>query len=94
MALNRHRGKGHQKVTVEHVHVHEGGQAIVGNVSTRSGGRGGEQKTEEQSHAIPYSPGQTMPCPDPQRDLVPVASDAERPMQDARRNQPGRAERE
>ena len=31
-ALNRHRGKGQQKVTVEHVHVHEGGQAIVGNV--------------------------------------------------------------
>jgi hypothetical protein len=28
-ALNRHRGKGQQKVTVEHVHVHEGGQAIV-----------------------------------------------------------------
>jgi hypothetical protein len=26
--LNRHRGKGQQKVTVEHVHVHEGGQAI------------------------------------------------------------------
>jgi hypothetical protein len=31
-ALNRHRGKGQQKVTVEHVHVHNGGQAIVGNV--------------------------------------------------------------
>jgi hypothetical protein len=31
-SLNRHRGKGAQKVTVEHVHVHEGGQAIVGNV--------------------------------------------------------------
>ena len=31
-ALNRHRGKGQQKVTVEHVHVHSGGQAIVGNV--------------------------------------------------------------
>jgi hypothetical protein len=28
-ALNRHRGKGQQKVTVEHVHVHHGGQAIV-----------------------------------------------------------------
>jgi hypothetical protein len=27
-ALNRHRGKGQQKVTVEHVHVHEGGQAL------------------------------------------------------------------
>jgi hypothetical protein len=36
-ALNRHRGKGQQKVTVEHVHVHEGGQAIVGNVE--GGGR-------------------------------------------------------
>ena len=31
-ALNRHRGKGQQKVTVEHVHVHQGGQAIVGTV--------------------------------------------------------------
>jgi len=36
-ALNRHRGKGQQKVTVEHVHVHEGGQAIVGTVETRGG---------------------------------------------------------
>jgi hypothetical protein len=32
-ALNRHRGKGQQKVTVEHVHVNAGGQAIVGPVS-------------------------------------------------------------
>ena len=39
-ALNRHRGKGHQKVTVEHVHVHEGGQAIVGNVNAKGGGGG------------------------------------------------------
>jgi hypothetical protein len=31
-ALNRHRGKGQQKVTVEHVHVHAGGQAVVGMV--------------------------------------------------------------
>src|SRR5438034_6071106 len=29
-ALNRQRGKGQQKVTVEHVHFHSGGQAIVG----------------------------------------------------------------
>src|SRR5438094_550718 len=33
-ALNRHRGKGQQKVTVEHVHVHSGGQAIVGTVES------------------------------------------------------------
>jgi hypothetical protein len=32
-ALNGHRGKGQQKVTVEHVHVHHGGQAIVGTVN-------------------------------------------------------------
>ena len=37
-ALNRHRGKGQQKVTVEHVHVHEGAQAIVGNVESRGEG--------------------------------------------------------
>ena len=37
-ALNKHRGKGQQKVTVEHVHVHAGGQAMVGNVETPGGG--------------------------------------------------------
>jgi hypothetical protein len=31
-ALNKHRGKGQQRMVVEHVHVHKGGQAIVGNV--------------------------------------------------------------
>jgi hypothetical protein len=31
-AYDKRRGKGQQKVTVEHVHVHSGGQAIVGNV--------------------------------------------------------------
>ena len=37
-ALNRHRGKGQQKVVVEHVHVHPGGQAVVGVVETPGGG--------------------------------------------------------
>ena len=31
-ALQRYRGKGQQKVTVEHVNVNAGGQAIVGTV--------------------------------------------------------------
>ena len=48
-ALNRHRGKGQQKVTVEHVHVHAGGQAVVGMVETTGGG--GQQKSEDQPHA-------------------------------------------
>ena len=44
-ALKRYRTGGQQKVTVEHVHVTAGGQAIVGAVST--GGRGyGEQRHE------------------------------------------------
>jgi len=37
-ALKRYRTGGEQKMTVEHVHVHDGGQAIVGNVN--AGGRG------------------------------------------------------
>lgn len=41
-ALDRKRGTGgQQKVTVEHVHVHSGGQAVVGNIAT-AGRRGGE----------------------------------------------------
>ena len=35
-ALRKHRNGGQQKMTVEHVHVHSGGQAIVGPV-TRGG---------------------------------------------------------
>lgn len=40
-ALNRHRGKGKQSITVRHVTVNDGGQAIVGSVS-QSGGGGGK----------------------------------------------------
>ncbi|MGO8839721.1 MAG: hypothetical protein ACLQF1_00880 [Methyloceanibacter sp.] len=36
-ALKRYRTGGEQKVTVEHVHVHEGGQAIVGHVEQGAG---------------------------------------------------------
>jgi len=41
-ALNKHRGKGKQKITVEHVTVNEGGQAVVGNVEY--GGRDEKKK--------------------------------------------------
>jgi hypothetical protein len=36
-AMQRYRGKGPQQVRVEHVHVHEGGQAIVGTVQQGGG---------------------------------------------------------
>ena len=42
--LNKHRGKGQQKVTVEHVNVEAGGQAIVGNVSAGAPGRRTQDK--------------------------------------------------
>jgi len=40
-ALRKHRNGGKQTVTVQHVNVSDGGQAIVGNVQT--GGRGGDE---------------------------------------------------
>jgi len=53
--LNKHRGKGQQKVTVEHVNVESGGQAAIGNFETgkTSGtpGKRGKQKVR----AIPAS---------------------------------------
>lgn len=87
-ALNRHRGKGQQKVTVEHVHVHAGGQAIVGNVEAQGGGL--SPKSEDQPHAIAHTSGTPMPCTDAARDAVPVSGDAERALPDARRAVPRR----
>lgn len=77
-ALNKHRGKGQQKVTVEHVHVHAGGQAVVGNVE-RPGG-GDFTKIEEQPHAkqIANASELALQSQDASRDTVSVSGDAER----------------
>jgi hypothetical protein len=37
-ALNRRRGTGQQKITVEHLHVHSGGQAVMRVVEAGAGG--------------------------------------------------------
>ena len=50
-ALNKHRGKGQQKVTVEHVNVAAGGQAIVGNVETGQSGKATRHAPPEIEHA-------------------------------------------
>jgi hypothetical protein len=91
-ALNRHRGKGQQKVTVEHVHVHSGGQAIVGAVQPPGGGS--HSKSEDQPHArqIAHAPQQAMWSPDTEREPVPVTRDAERTVPIARRNVAGSTE--
>jgi hypothetical protein len=49
-ALAKLRRGGNQTVRVEHVHVHSGGQAIVGNV-TQPGGGGGDKRSADQPQA-------------------------------------------
>ncbi|WP_245286136.1 hypothetical protein [Bradyrhizobium sp. WSM1417] len=73
-ALNRHRGKGQQKVTVEHVHVHSGGQAIVGNVA----GGGGKAIMENQPHASRYAERSQVRSQDQEseREALPIAGNA------------------
>jgi hypothetical protein len=91
-ALNRHRGKGQQKVTVEHVHVHAGGQAVVGMVGPPGGGD--QPKSEDQPHArqIAHAPRQTMWGANKDRESVSITCDGERPVPDARRTLTGRSE--
>jgi hypothetical protein len=91
-ALNRHRGKGQQKVTVEHVHVHSGGQAVVGVVEPTGGGD--RAKSGDQPHAkqIAHAPQPAMRCPDATREPVSIAGDAERALPAARRPVAGRSE--
>ena len=74
--LDRHRGKGQQRITVEHVNVHAGGQAIVGAVTP---GIRSDQKSEEQRSAtrgIIHEPGIPMRSPNPEWETVPVAGGA------------------
>ena len=75
-ALARYRGKGQQKMIVEHVHVHAGGQAIVGNVAPHN--PGGTINAEKQPYdprpALTYEPGTTLPGTEPQGDPLPIAS--------------------
>jgi hypothetical protein len=72
-ALKRYRTGGQQKVTVEHVTVNAGGQAIVGSVAAP--GVGLSPKSEDQSHAITHAPGTTLQGQiEAQREAVPIAS--------------------
>ncbi len=91
-ALNRHRGRGQQKVTVEHVHVHSGGQAVVGVVATPGGGD--HTKLEDQPHAkqIAHARQPEMRRADEEREPVPIAGDAEWPLPHAWRTIAGRSE--
>ena len=77
-ALKDYRSKGEQKMTVQHVHVADGGQAIVGNVNTPTPQGGGARgKSEDQPHAkqIAHAPGVQVPLTiQAERATVPSAS--------------------
>jgi hypothetical protein len=76
-ALKRYRSGGEQTVTVQHVHVGEGGQAIVGNVNTPTPGVGVREKVGERPHALAYAPGVAMPRQiEAERTKVPSAGGA------------------
>jgi hypothetical protein len=67
-ALKRYRIGGEQKVTVQHVSVNEGGQAIVGNVNQAARGTAAEKPvtalTDARQQAMPIietTPAQVVP---------------------------------
>jgi hypothetical protein len=79
-ALARKRRTGEQNVTVRHVHIHAGGQAVVGNVSHR-GGRGATKngrrpyeyrREKPTTRAISESP--SVRSADQGREVLPVTS--------------------
>ena len=74
-ALKRYRSGGEQKMTVQHVHVADCGQAIVGNVTTPAEGVGARKKPEVQPPALGYAPGVAMPRQiEAERATVPIAA--------------------
>ena len=92
-ALARKRRKGEQTVTVRHLHIHAGGQAVVGNVTHR-GGRGvtkneqrpyGDNPEKPKIRKTPARP--SMRSAHEERDAVPVTSDQKGPLSAARRRE-------
>jgi hypothetical protein len=85
-ALKRYRTGGEQKVTVQHVSVSEGGQAIVGNVTQTAN----EPVPESAAHAPPaLTHSKEPPIPiisEPGRGTVPVERGQKAPPGRSRKN--------
>jgi hypothetical protein len=103
-ALDKHRrGRRGNKQTVEvrHVHIHPGGQGVVGIINSRKDGSSGTplasslgSESQHNAKQIAHAPEPAMRSPNAEPELVPSASDAERPMPDARGDVPGSTEGE
>lgn len=74
--------------TVRHVHVNEGGQAVVADHFHHHAGGGENGKSNDQSHATGAAGiGPALPSPDASGDGVPIAGGVrEAALQDARRD--------
>jgi hypothetical protein len=78
------------------VHVHSGEQAVVGIVEAPGGGV--QPKSEDQPNGKRQPPHfvhasqPSLRSDDAERDAMPVASDAERPLPNTRRNVAWRSE--
>lgn len=79
--------------TVKHVHVNEGGQAVVADQFHQHAGGPQIGKSNEQSHATGATgEGTSLPSPDPNRAGVPIASRTRKAaLQNARRDECGSA---
>jgi hypothetical protein len=75
-ALQRYRGKGQQKVTVEHVHVNAGGQAIVGVVHAPGVNSDKSDQQTDAMREIADAPDTPLRCSNPGRRPLPIASGA------------------
>jgi hypothetical protein len=62
-ALDKHRGKGQQKVTVEHVQIESGAQAVVGNVRTGDKVTPQISDSEDRAKVITSAPGTLLDPP-------------------------------
>ena len=70
-ALKRYRTGGEQKVTVQHVSVSEGGQAIVGNV-TQAPRENAPDKTAAATLALTHAKTAPMPIIGKNKEPIPV----------------------
>ena len=79
--------------TVRHVHVNEGGQAVIADQFHNHAGGQENGKADEQSHATEAaSDGSALPSPDPLGNGVPIPSrEGAEAVQDARRHESGSA---
>jgi hypothetical protein len=101
--LDRNRRGHKQTVQARDVHIHSGAQGVVGIINSGKDGSGGQDggptpdsspqpKSEHDAKQAAHAPHPALRSPDAERDLVPSAGDAERPMSDARRTVAGSPE--